>query len=621
MIRAQKKIYIVYEFGHVDEAREQARQGATVIGLDFFVERELGEKNIPHVSLRDFLEGQKGEDAWWVLTQEISREWYRVPAMEFFEYEGIRIAEAPEPILQAYLARLFHYVRMYTFLKERYPDALFYIPRPVVNESSYADCFAFFCSWSVIDAAHMVGLQTTEPSTHSAPRPYEFPPSTRKTFLMRAYNAVIGLIPRRDFKIYASTYWTHVAPIVPLMKDTEFIFLESGKFYQIPWRQILAHRIRIRYPHGPVSSAQERAARLASEPFMGQWESAKGEVAEYLARARGDLDWSPVLLAFENLMRYAPRVIADVIVLREIMEEEKPDVVLQMASTGGAQHYFFLMARVASQLGIPSLELQHAGATIDPRSVYSRIETDYLATYGKDVNVWHERIGHAPDRLVAVGSPRFDRYASGHAERVEKGKQVFAKLGLDLSRPVLVAIVPVAENYVSMTNSYQLADFFDAIRMVQDGVPGLQVLFKFHNDKVFGATPGYLRELFPKDIVLVGNGDLSALLAASHAVVCNNSTVIYEAVLAQKPLVLYPWWIHDTYHAQVYERAAPLFYSDQKVEAIKSMVRACADATYREELRAGQKHFLDAYSFDGKSSERVAALLRDLPQRIREVKP
>ncbi len=405
------------------------------------------------------------------------------------------------------------------------------------------------------------------------------------------------------------------------MNGCELVLVDSERFYRIPWRQILPHRIRIRYPDGEVRGSEQRAAMRSSRTFMEQWTAAKGEVAAYLTSVRADLDWSPVLQACESFIAYAPRVIADIRTLRRIMTEERPDVVLQMAAVGGPRHYFFLMARVAAQLHIPSLELQHAAQSIDPRSIFSRIETDYFAAYGAGMKSSYERVGHAPDRLISVGSPRFDTYMNKRAEGLEKGKQLFARLGLDPARSVLLAAVPVADIFASSTDSYALAEYFTAIRAVQEGSPGLQVLFKFHNDKALGAAPRYLREIFPVDSVVVGSGDIFPLLCASDAVVCPDSTVIYEAILAQKPLVLYPWESHDIYHARLYEGMVPLFYCTQKTEAVRSILRMCTEASYCEELLTRQKRFLKDYSFDGKSSERVAALLRDLPRLSRERKP
>ena len=78
--------------------------------------------------------------------------------------------------------------------------------------------------------------------------------------------------------------------------------------------------------------ARETHGGRISEEFMEQWKTARREVAAYLAHAREELDWSPILEACEYLITYSPRVIADIDALNCILEKEKPDVVLQLAS-------------------------------------------------------------------------------------------------------------------------------------------------------------------------------------------------------------------------------------------------------------------------------------------------
>lgn len=613
MARATKEIFIAYEFGHVDEACKRSECGATIVCLNFLVGRMLDKKNVPHVPLPEIIEANtKEEEEWWKLSHDIVREWYRLPAMDFFTYESIRLAEPPEPILHTYLARLFYYVRIYAALNKKYPDAFFHIPAPTANSTATSYCLAHFIAWSPIDGARMARLRSTVHGERVAPGPL-FRKLSGKDVLMRAYNACMRFLPRRGIRIYSSEYWTHAKPVMDRMDDAELVLLESTRRKDMPWQFLLKHRVRFRHSQDAISVAEERVATRIGETYEEPWKAVREQIASYLARTREGFDWSPVLEACDYLITYAPRVIADIRTLRRIMKEERPDVVLDMASVGGPQHYFFLMARVARQLHIPSLELEHATATIDPRSVYSRIETDYLATYGNDVNAWHARLGHAPDRLVPVGSPRFDRYVNERARGVTEGKRLLAKLGLDPARPVLFVSIPFSDVYVGTPDSYQLAEFFETIRSVQEKVPGLQVLFKFRSRAHVGAMRDYLQELFPAGVATAADEDIFALLCASDAVVCNNSTVIYQAVLAAKPLVLFPWKPFDSYHAQVYAQEIPLFYRPR--EAVDSLARIFSDTAYCEELLEQQRRFLKRYSFDGKSSERVASLLRNLAEK------
>lgn len=608
------EICIAYGLWHIDEARTHAARGMTIVCFDSLVERELTKENIPCISLRDVIDSETGEEEWWLRAHEVAREWYRLPAMKFFKYRDIPIGEALEPILMAeYLMKLFYYARIYTALKKMYPDARLSIPVIIKKDEPTAECLVSLERRAVVDAARMAGFQIITLDKPVAPYKRAFFRTVLKSLFVRIYNALISFAPRRSIKIYASEYWSHIGPVMEQMDDGELVLVESGELTHIPWRQLFKHRIRTRHPRDEIRGAERTAAVQILAEFMEQWEIAKKDVAEYLLRVRGELDWSPVLEAFEYLVAYAPRIIAEIDALHRIMEEEKPDIVLQLASVSDRQHQFFLTARVAAQLKVSSVELQHSAMYMDPRSAFSRIETDYLATYGADTNSWHERIGHARERLIAVGSPRFDQCINERGGAIEKGKQLFTQLGLDAKRPVLLAAVPFSDANLFHADSYQLADFFKAIHAAQSAIPGMQVLFKCRNHKYVDITRKHIQGLFIGDSVIVGGEDIFPLLCASDAVVCNNSTVIYQTMLAKKPLVLYPWKSFETYDARVYAPAPPLARTSKEV--VDVIARMFTDASYRDGLLVRQKDFLGGYSFNGKSSERMGAFIRRLSRK------
>lgn len=602
------EIFIAYEAWNVEEACSQATRGTTVVCLDFWVERELKKKNISYVSLRDIIDAETGIEEWLLLAQKIAREWYRLPAMKFFEYGGIRIGEVPEPIMEEYLSKLFYYVRIYGALKKEYPNLHLHIPVLVAEDTPTTSCLASFERRAVVDAARVAGIKNIVQGKFIQSHDHSFLRTAWKSLLVHAYNIFISVVPHRSLKIYASEYWSHIGSAIEQMDDVELVLMGSGELKKISWRQLIKHRVRIRHPDDAICGVQRNATMQISEEFLEQWKDAKKEVAAFLTHERGGFDWSPVLEACEYLMTYASRVVSDIDALHHIMEKEKPDIVLQLASVAGRHHYFFIMSRIAAQFKIPSIELQHGVNSIDPRTVYSRFETDYLATYGTDTNSWLQRMGRPHNQLIPIGSPRFDRYSNERPQAIEKGKQLLKQLGLDTKRPILLASVPFSGENLVFFNSYQLAEFFEAIRAAQNKIPGIQILFKFRHYKYVGAAREYLQELFPSDSAIAGNEDLFALLCASDAVVCGFSTVIYETMLTRKPLVLYPWQVFDTYNAQMYTHAAPFAHSASEVADI--LARIFSDAAYHRELLVRQEHFLEGYLFDGKSSERLATLLK-----------
>jgi len=602
-------IFIVYDIQHVDEAEKKSKDGQKIICLDFLLERECQKRNIPFIPLRTLVDGEAEEESWWKLSHDISREWYRLPSMGFFKYREIRIAEAPEPIMQAYLAKIFYFARIFLFLKKAFPGETFSVPHPVSTNMS-RECLSSFQPWAVLDAARMVGIVRPEEYIRIVPGEYVFEKEKIKTRLLKLYNFLMGFAPKRSRKVYLSGYWMHAESLVPFLEDTEILVLETKKFKDVPWRELFKHRMRFLYSHVPVSPSLEEHAISVGNAYMEKWKGSRKSVESYLTTIRSDLDWSPIVDACEHVINYAPRVVADIDTLFGIMEKEKPDVVLVMASVGGPHHYFFLMASIARQLGIPSVELQHATVTNDPRSVFCRVETDYLLTYGEHINEAHRKIGNGHKHLVDVGSPRFDRYVNGQEEGTRRGRELLKQLGLDTTRPILLVAVPYTETYASAVDSYQLHEFLEATAEVQRKVLGLQLVFKCRNPKSVDYTKKYIEEIFSHDFAITGEEDIFPFICASDAVVCNNSTVIYQAVISRKPLILFPWKRFDYYHAELYASHIPLFYS--KKEAAEALARIFSDPLYRNELLSKQEQFLAGYMFDGKSSKRVAEFIKNL---------
>lgn len=595
----------------MDAACQWAQHGGHVVALDFWVEKELIKRGAPYIARREFFDPGGAEEEWWLLAQDIAREWYRLPHMKYFQHSGVRIAEALEPMMEAYVSRLFYYVRIYSALKDAYPSAYLRIPSPFSQDAPTVGPLASFERWAVIDAAKMAGLKVSVLGERAVvPRRHLFPRATWKSILTRLYNSVLFFVPRRQLKIYASEYWHNIAPVISQINDTELVLMESGELQKISWRQIFKHRIRVQHPADTIRGAERREALRISKEFTKQWETAGTEVALYLAHARSELDWQPVLSAFRHLHTYSARVVADIDALRRIMEKEKPNVVLQRASIGGRQHHFFLMARVAAQLHIPTIELQHAAAYIDPRSVHSRIETDILAAYGPYTAERYASIGYAHKKIVPVGSPRFDIHHDARKRALRKGKELLEDLALDVRRPVLFVTVPFSGSIVSpiILDSFELGTFFADVRAAQSATVGLQILFKFRNNSELELARGCIHELFPADVAITCDRNLLALLCASDAALCGNSTVMYEILLSEKPLILYPWKVWDRYMKDIYARAGPV--PENVTELSDILAHLFFDPQYREQLIVRGKSFLKGYAFDGKAVERTIALLR-----------
>lgn len=603
-------LFIISERRHTYKAQEWAKKGATIVCLDFLAGRLLHQKNIPFISREDIIDGDSGQTLWWELSHRIACGWYHIRSMEFFTYANIQLAEVSRASLQEYLGRLFYYVRIFMNLKKKYPQGTWYFPTPEALDPEHLFSLKSFMPWAIVDAARVLGIDLHVAGAHQVPVRYVFPRPSWKSYLFKIYNFCVGLLPAKPLKIYTTAYWTYLEPVEPFLTDTELLILESKHVLGIGWRKILSHRIRIQSPCGEVKRSENREIETIVDGYRREWIQARPEVGRYLQAIRDDFEWEPLLKVFDHFITYSARSIADIRALQSIMMKEKPDVTLQMVRFGKPYNYPLLMARCASALGIPSIELQHSSANVDPRSMGFRIQTDYFACYGINVREFQERAGQDSKRIIPVGSPRFDEYLKGRTEAMARGKALYATLGLDPNRPTLLVIVPFSDTFSSALDSYELAQFFRDVRAAQMRVTGLQVVFKFRSNRHIGGMRDYLAELFEKDYAITGDEELFALLCASDGAVCNNTTTIYQVLLADKPLILYGWKEYDIYQAEVYRHAAPIAENARNFSVL--VERLFKEPQYRVSRLREQEEFLKKYSFDGHSSERVAALLRQI---------
>lgn len=601
-----RPLFVIYDLEHIEAAVAHAKAGGEILAINFWAERALAGRGVAFRSYADYRTSNADEGSLIAKAQIAAREWYRIPEMQFFEHKGIPLGEALESGFVIYLGRLSYYRTIFERILDVNPGAHLIVPYPAAQISAATGPLTHFEMSAAVDAARAATATRNLPfstigEAPRSPQRHVHPDSRLHTALVGLYNAVIKFAPRRKMKIYATEYWHHIAPCIERMNDVELVLMERGELRNIPWRQIWKHRVRLVHPRDAASARVRRVAREAVERFRKKWPAARSALAAHEIFAL--MEWTQVEPVLEYLVcAYAERVVVEIEAFEKLLRHERPDKVLLRVSISSYQTHFFVLARMARRLGIPSVEIQHAGAHVDPRSVYSRLETDYLASYGPYVREWYERLGVAGERILPVGSPRFDRCIIERDEALIQGKQLLQEAGLDPGQPVLLVAVPDVR-----TDSYVLADLFRVVRIAQKRVPGLQVVFKFRSERRPPELSDFVHETFSSSAVCMGTEDLFSLLCASDAVVCGNSTVLYEAMLAHIPLLLYPWRASDTYHAEMYAPAAPILYSAQ--DLADAVTKVFSDTGYCIELVARQKRFLERYSFDGHSSERLAALL------------
>ena len=622
-----RKIAIaLYEVGQISEVRAYLdRQhipiaACTVIPLELEVERALRDRHIPYESFLEYvpIDEEFGEIV--NVARSAPRRFHEHPAMRFYNYQGLNLGEVFEPMLDMYLEYLGRYVRIFKYIAEAGEFKKLYVPHSVRRYSLLGEPLALFEMTSPVDAAIAVGgkygfsvevigvpprLVSTSAIQHIV--------QCIEAMALAFYNAFVRLfVPPRLLKLYASEYWSHVESFIKKMDDVELVFMERSEIKNIPWRQLLKHRIRFLHPSDAIDANAQRNIAQAMQEFSKHWHMVKGEVRGVFDIAPGIDAWAAIEAALTYLVETeSARALVDIEGLKCILQKEQPDKVLLRASIGGSLQHFYIATQVAHQFGIPSIELQHAGAIIDSRTVHSRLTASYLAAYGPLVGEVHRKNhGYAPERIRSIGSPRFDHYVHERDSLVNDRARTLSDIGLDPSKPTVFAAVPYPGAYPLLFNSYQVADFFNAFRTAQKEIPGLQCIFKFRSGCYTPLYRDHIRDVFA-DGGAVGTDtkDFLPLIVASDVACSGNSTLMFEIMLGERPMILFPWLKWDTHTLELYTRAAPAALDAGE---LTTLLRKLLDTNEAEKAVNRQNTFLaESYSFDGHAPERMADLLRE----------
>ncbi len=620
-----QEIVLIFELEQIEivvEYIEASAKKPRLIACNFWVERELQKKDIAFESFSKWSLSDEEKAEWLTVAGDIAHEWYRLPEMAFFVHKGIQLAEASEPAVESYLQLLFYY---FAPLKKIFNEAgdvsCVVVPNIKGNIPVSSGSFTKFEIMAIVDIVHFLAKGKKFEVKELGPRPMgevlPFPPQPLLVKVLKIYNFLMRLFgPRRPLKIFASENWYHIAPFIEKMDDVELVLMDRNEVRNIPKGQLWKHRMRFVHPIDIQTPALRQAAEEKQQAYASSWKEAKKVVSNMPQLVHeGESFWPLVAPAFNFFIEaYAQRLVYDADALATIYKKEKIDKVLLRASVSGHQPHFYIAAKVAMAMDIPSIELQHAGAVLDPHNVSSRMEASYLAGYGTLTrDIYAKNHGYNPDRMRPIGSPRFDAYRNRALLTKETREALVRDVGLDPVRPIVLAATPSDQTALvpHVFDSYENARLFRDMAELQKTLPHIQVVFKFRGQKSCTQQHReYIDELFGgKNYAAVGD-DLFMRIQTSDLAFSGNSTATYETMMAKKPLVLFPWRKTDVYSLPVYNQAAPVVFTH--AERVAIVTKILSNPVYAKELVENGTAFLEQhYAFDGHASERMIALLHE----------
>ncbi|MFA6414387.1 MAG: hypothetical protein WC217_03345 [Candidatus Paceibacterota bacterium] len=616
-----RNILLLSELKHVDavapflSAHPEIREGGyLVIPLDLEIEYVLTTRGIPFESGRTFRSGDADP---MIVSEEWSRALLEDEQWGFFRYRKVVLSQLYFHPLQVYLMSVLYCADIVSNIVSRYPHA----ERLIVFPSTYLTPSTGFSLEShriraFVDVVSTIGAQSNKEvripevtmAAHQLTHTASF---AGKRFLfgvgISLLNALVAVFCRpRRIRILASDYWRNLAPYVKHLDSAEVVLIDRKEALRAGLANVARFRMRFlhldAYAQENSLEQEEARSRIARE-----WQTVRSSVPALVFR--GFSLRSLVLDALESIVDDAlEKSLKDIDDAYALVARLKPDVV-ELRTTISIQTHVGILAQVARTLSIPSLEMQHGLEYYGPGSMDRYHRAAYMGVYGR---ITQQELRTAGDytTTIAIGSPRFDVYAvsdTGGAPSVPGSENL-----------VFLCIAPAVVPGMA-TDTYDVEEYFQSIGTALRKFPHASAVVKlrgsyresFYRSTIAAACSGV-------PITIVTAGSLEGLYAMADAVISCNSTAILEAMQCGKPVVYLGISLRERMTSQcfshVVEEGAMRLATN--TEELEKVLQGLSLATERGQIAHKATALLEReYSFDGKASERAAALITTLASR------
>lgn len=597
-----------------------------LVSLDAEIDFALEKRGIPFISGKTLQD--RVSPAAYVRADEVAHAMFDDERMSFLTYRNVSLLDSLRFSTQVYLGRLFHYIDVVGRFVESAPEVKrLVVPVTIAPVSKTSDPLAVEESRIVYEAARLVaeqgGIQCELHDTRSPAlqvkgswRGWVF--ASKRTLFgvaLSLLNTGMALRSRRPLRILASDYWNSLVPVLRQLPEAELVLLDRSQALYAGLANIWRHKVRFMHIEHFLSGKGRRRARAQAKKCEEQWTTTRKEMLASL-----DLTFRGISLAgtaeriLTHLIKMAvPDVIRDVEGTYAMYERLSPDAVLLRASASRQRH-FSVLPLVAREVGIPALEVQHGGEYLGSGSGTRRHAAYYLATYGPLVCDEFRTLGYEKERLLPVGSPRFDAYIR------DAQKEAIVREKRDLVILSNTPTMDISERY----GTYSIEEYFKTLGEAARGIPNARLLVASRSTTVRSAflEEARARGLSGVNYESVGTTPLPELFRQADIFVCSYSTVAYEALLYRLPVILAAFAPTEKmmadFHFSHFAKAGALLIAHSPEELADMLQRLSTDVEARARMSAAAETFMcEQFSFDGHASERIAKLIRNWSKRAR----
>ena len=143
-----KELIVVYELEQIDTVERyitDVAPHAKVVALNYVVEQEFIKRGITVLPLTNYCKSWTDSPEILARVLNLSREWYQLPEMSFFQHKGLRIGEMFEAILAMYLQDTHSYLFLFKRILDAHPNIQrIIVPHSMHRVTATAGPFALF---------------------------------------------------------------------------------------------------------------------------------------------------------------------------------------------------------------------------------------------------------------------------------------------------------------------------------------------------------------------------------------------------------------------------------------------------------------------------------------------
>jgi hypothetical protein len=301
-------------------------------------------------------------------------------------------------------------------------------------------------------------------------------------------------------------------------------------------------------------------------------------------------------------LEIAPRAIDNINMFFEIFNTKKIKAVIIRNDVKEFERVIVFSARLAK---VTSFVLQH-GILAESNGHNNLIADKYIA-WGRASVEWYTGFGNCPGKFEITGNPHFDILVNWKPKLSRR--QLCERLNLDKDKGIIL----FATQQINKFSSFWTDDLFlvmaDKLLKAIQQFPDKQLIIKVDPYEEISSYRSRIKRASGNNAVAIRDIDIYTLISLSELVITLDSTVALEAMIFDKPVIIFNITKRQDRVPYAEKRAAIGVYKEENLPL--AIEKALTDQGTIERLKLGRKSFIEEYAYkvDGKAREKVVNLM------------